>query len=274
VSDTLNQQVSLGFYTMFPEDDEAPAVQNDCQESEETDYTPIFLKRGHPKGFDVPHYVYPNTDLEYLIQFRNTGRDTVRQVVVRDTLPATVDPATLYPGAASHPYEFDLFGEGVVQFTLSNLVLLPGSGSASEGFIKFRVKQKANLPCQTQILNRAAVTFDFNRPQRTNTVLYTAGCPLDSPYVTVHIDNIAWPDAQLKTYPNPFRESVVFDIQNVEARQFLLELYDIQGRLVATSFFNQPVYRLQRNQIPAGLIFYRLVADGKPVATGKLVAEN
>jgi uncharacterized repeat protein (TIGR01451 family) len=272
LTDTSTISPSLGYYTMFPEDDEAAAIQHDCQESEETDYAPILLKRGHPKGFDVPNYVYPNTDLEYLIQFRNTGTDTVEQVVIRDTLPASLDPMTVYPGAASHPYEFEVFGSGIVQFTLSNLVLLPDNGSASEGFVKFRVKQKTNLPCRTEILNRAAVIFDFNQPQRTNGVRYTAGCPLDSPYVTVKVDEVAWPHAQLKTYPNPFRESVQFDIQNVTARQFALQLYDIQGRLLSTSYFNQPTYRLQRAQIPAGLIFYRLTADGKPVASGKLIA--
>jgi len=274
LTDTSTISPSLGYYTMFPEDDEAAAIQHDCQESEETDYTPILLKRGHPKGFDVPNYVYPNTDLEYLIQFRNTGTDTVEQVIVRDTLPASLDPSTVFPGAASHPYEFELFGSGIVQFTLSNLVLLPGNGSASEGFVKFRVKQKTNLPCRTEILNRAAVTFDFNQEQATNPVRYTAGCPLDSPYVTVKIDNIPWPNARLKAYPNPFRESVTFEIGNVAARQFALELYDIQGRLLSTSFFNQPIYRLHRHQIPTGLILYRLTADGKPVASGKLIATD
>lgn len=271
VGDTTTT-VSLGFYTMFPEDDEAPGIQRDCQESNKTDYAPVILKRGHPKGFDVPNYVYPNTDLEYLIQFRNTGTDTVEQVVVRDTLPVSLDPSTVYPGAASHPYDFDVLGNGVVQFTLSNLELLPGNGSASEGFVKFRVKARTDLPCKTDILNRAAVTFDFNKPQITNGVRYTAGCPLDSPYVTVYVDRVAWPHAQLKAYPNPFRESVVFEIQNVNAQQYSLELYDIQGRSISTSSFNQPVYRLHAHQIPTGIVFYRLTADGKPVASGKLIA--
>jgi len=268
-TDTTTNPISLGFYTMFPEDDADTFVETDCQESNETDYNPTFLKRGHPKGYNTAHYISPETDLDFLIQFRNTGTDTVKQVVIRDTLSPSLDPTTVYPGAASHAYDFEVYGNGIVQFTLPNINLLPG-GSASEGFVKFRVSQKPTLECETKILNSAAIYFDFNAPVITNETFHTV-CA-DSVFIIVSSKEIFWPNADVKVYPNPFADVATIEIKGVQARDYRLELYDAQGRLLSNSFFNQPTFRLFRHQLPAGVIFYRLTADGKPVASGKLTA--
>ncbi|MBK7939017.1 MAG: T9SS type A sorting domain-containing protein [Lewinellaceae bacterium] len=266
-TDTSTNPISLGYYTMFPEDDADAFVESDCQESYETDYNPTYLKRGHPKGYDVAHYVSPETDLDYLIQFRNTGTDTVHQIIIRDTLSPALDPATVHPGAASHAYDFEVYGQGIVQFTLPNVNLAPGS-SASEGFVKFRVSQKPNIECETKILNSAAIYFDFNAPVITNETYHT----ICVDYIVATI-NPEFPGADLQVYPNPFVESTTFEVTGVQAHTYGLHLYDAQGRLLSNSFFNLPTYRLYRHQLPAGVIFYRLTADGKPVASGKLIAQ-
>lgn len=267
-TDTTTNPISTGFYTMFPEDDADTFVETDCQESNETDYNPIFLKRGHPKGYDVAHYVSPETDLDYLIQFRNTGTSTVQQVIIRDTLSSALDPSTVYPGAASHAYDFEVYGNGIVQFTLPNVNLAPGS-SASEGFVKFRVSQKPNLEeCGTVIFNSAAIYFDFNAPVITNETFHTV-C---KDYLIVKTKEIHFPGADLKVYPNPMDDVTTFEVTGVQADVFGLQLYDAQGRLLNSSFFNLPTFRLFRQHpLPAGVIFYRLTADGKPVASGKLM---
>ena len=268
-TDTSTNPISLGFYTMFPEDDADAFVETDCQESNPADYNPTYLKRGHPKGYDVAHYVSPETDLDFLIQFRNDGNSTVKQVIIRDTLSAALDPTTVYPGSASHPYDFEVYGNGIVQFTLPNVNLAPGS-SASEGFVKFRVSQKPTLECETVILNSAAIYFDFNAPVITNQTYHTV-CA-DSVYLILDTDspNTDYPGADLKVYPNPTHDVVTFELRGVPAKAYGLQLYDTQGRLLNNSFFNQPTFRLFRHQLPDGLIFYRLTADGKPVATGKI----
>ncbi len=270
LSDTSTIEPSLGFYTMFPEDDLNPFVETDCQESYETDYNPVRLKRGHPKGYDAAHhYVSPETDLDYLIQFRNTGADTVRQVIIRDTLSAALDPATVYPGASSHPYLFEMYGNGIVQFTLENANLPPGGG-ASEGFVKLRVAQKPNVPCGTIIFNSAAIYFDFQAPTMSNTTFHKV-CEFDSFIVITKTREIYIPNAQVKTYPNPATDYVNFEITGVDAKHFTLQLYDIQGRLIANLFYDNPMFQLYRHQLPAGSFIYRLAADGKPLAAGKLI---
>ncbi len=260
---------STGFYTMFPEDEAEPFKAVDCQETYDTDFNPDNLKRGHPKGYDVAHYVTPQTDLEYLIQFQNSGTDTVHQVIIRDTLSPYLDPSTVHPGAASHPYDFDVYGPGIVQFTLPNLNLLPGSG-ANEGFVTFRVSQKAQVPCNTEILNSAAIYLDFNAPVLSNQTFHTV-CEFDT-FVIVKTKHIEFAGADVKVYPNPFDDSALFEISGVSAAGFTLELFDLQGIKVFNQSYNHSTFRLYRNNLPAGMFFYRLITNkGQPVASGKLL---
>ncbi len=270
ITDTSSNPISLGFYTMFPEDDAEPFKASDCQESEDTDYNPTFLKRGHPKGYNDHHYVSPQTDLDFLIRFVNTGTDTVQQVIIRDTLSAALDPATVHPGTASHPYQFDIYGGGIVQFTIPNAHLIPGS-SGGEGFVKFRVGQRDSLPCETTILNTAAVYFDLAAPIMTNETYHTV-CMPDS-FLIVKTIEILTPGANLRVFPNPFNESATFDLSGIVAHQYGLEVYDTQGRLIKQQFYTTPMFELYRSQIPSGVFFYRIVADGRPVAAGKLIAQ-
>ncbi|MGI9158315.1 MAG: DUF7619 domain-containing protein, partial [Saprospiraceae bacterium] len=270
VTDTTVGPISTGFYTMFPDDEADVFVAVDCQETYETEYNPIFLKRGHPKGYDVSNFISPQTDLEFLIRFVNSGTDTVQQVIVRDTLAAELDPGTVFPGAASHPYDFQVYGNGIVQFTIPNANLLPDGSSLSAGFVSFRVSQAPNLPCGAEVLNTAAVYFDFDAPAFTNETFHTV-CQRDS-FLVVDTKDILIPGATVKVYPNPFLESAQFEISGIQASSYRLEVYDIQGRLHFNQFFAHPTFRLFRHQIPSGAHFYRLVADGKPVASGKIIA--
>ncbi|MBK9336671.1 MAG: T9SS type A sorting domain-containing protein [Lewinellaceae bacterium] len=267
-SDT-SSTFTTGYYTMFPEDDQNPFRSSDCQENNHADFNPENLKRGHPKGYDVAHYVRPDTDLEFLIQFQNTGTDTVHQVIVRDTLSFSLDPATVRPGTASHPYDFEVYGPGIVQFTIPGINLLPDSG-ANEGFVKFRVSLQGGIPCETQIFNSAAIYFDFEAPVVTNQTFHTV-CAFDT-FVVVKTKHIDFEGADVKVYPNPFDDSAVFEISGAPASGYTLELYDMQGRKLFNQSYSHSTFRLHRQQLPAGMLLYRLTTDrGRPVASGKLL---
>ena len=270
VTDTTTAAVSTGFYTMFPEDDAEPFAAADCQETNETDFNPTFLKRGHPKGYKEPHLIQPDTDIDYLIRFVNTGSDTVSQVIVRDTLSPWLDPATVRPGTSSHPYTYTVYGEGIVQFRFSNVHILPHS--AGEGYVKFRVSQKTANPCDAVIRNAASIYFDENAPVVTNSTLHTV-CDSFLEPATVKTTDIQWPGASVRFYPNPFTENAFIDIKGVTAGEYRFELYDTYGRLVFNRSYSNSDIRLSRNQLPSGFLFYRLLADGRPVATGKILAQ-
>jgi hypothetical protein len=258
--------VSAGYFTMFPEDDAEPFQAADCQETYEVTFNPTFLKRGHPKGYKDQHYIRPNTDVDYLIRFVNDGIDTVQEVIIRDTLSPWLDPGSVVAGSASHSYTYSVYGAGIASFTMSNLQLAPGA----EGFVRFRVSQKPEVPCSSVIYNSALVQYDFNAPVLTNETYHTV-CDtfLES---VVQTKEIFIPGADLKVYPNPFVESTVFEVTGIQASTYQLELFDTKGRTIFNHLYNDASFRLHRFQITSGILFYRLVADGRPVASGILLA--
>jgi hypothetical protein len=125
------------------------------------------------------------------------------------------------------------------------------------------------VPCVSEILNTAAIGFDFNESILTNETFHTV---CDSFLeVSVQSKEIYFPGADLRVYPNPFVESTTFEVTGVSANSYLLEIVDAQGRLVFNRIHSNATFQLYRDQLPAGLLFYRLAADGKPIAAGKLL---
>lgn len=114
--------------------------------------------------------------LDYRIRFQNTGTDTAFTVVITDTLDNNVlYIPSIRDQLSSHPYTFDLSGEGIAKWTFSN-ILLPDSGAneaQSHGFVQFRIDLVPGLSVGTEIENYANIYFDFNPAIVTNTTLNT-----------------------------------------------------------------------------------------------------
>jgi len=155
---------STGFVTMFPQDDADVFRSIHARENGVSPAANLAL--AFPKGIDNQHFIKQNTDIEYLILFQNTGEDTASTVVIEDTLSHLLDLTTLRQGAASHPYTMSVSNGGVLQFTFENLQLPPASvnDSASIGYVKFRVSQVPDAPCDSLIVNRSGISFDFGQP--------------------------------------------------------------------------------------------------------------
>ncbi|MFN8349847.1 MAG: T9SS type A sorting domain-containing protein [Flavobacteriales bacterium] len=104
--------------------------------------------------------------IDYTIRFQNTGTDTAFNVIITDTLPPTLDPATIQWGPSSHTCTRELSGPGYLKFIFGN-ILLPDSNvneAASHGFVKFRVRPHLPMAPGTMIENFANIFFDFNPP--------------------------------------------------------------------------------------------------------------
>ncbi len=227
-------------------------------------------KQGFPLGWRAEHYLERGQEIDYMIRFQNTGTDTAFLVMIRDTLPATLDPATVRPGAASHPYTFDLSGAGVLKFTFGN-ILLPDSTTnepASHGFVRFRVAQQAGLPDGTRIENRAAIYFDFNEPVITNTYFHTIGYSLISsiaePFVPGALD--------VSVFPNPAGTQVHFKVnQPVDAPTLRFQLFNALGQTLRSETFGGASYRFERDGLAPGLYYFRLESTSGAAASGRLI---
>lgn len=263
-----NGTSSIGIINLFAQGDYEPYLSIDCQQNIGA-YDPND-KRGLPFGFYEEHFIEQNTDLEYQIRFQNTGTDTAFNVVVLDTLSAHLNWNSLQAGSSSHPYTFDRLSENVARFQFQD-ILLPDSTineAASHGFINFRIEQRADVALGSTIENRAAIYFDFNEAVLTNTTLHTVG--MDFLEVLSTTENHLYPAARLSVSPNPFKESVQIEIENVVVSSMDFELYDVLGKQVFQEQFEGNRFVFYRNKLPVGVYFFRLSHQGAYIGAGKL----
>ncbi len=256
-----------GLVTMFSLGTPNPFEAIDCQENIGS-YDPND-KQAFPKGYGAAHFIEANTDIEYRIRFQNTGTDTAFTVVVLDTLSPHLDATSIRPGASSHAYDFALLDGNVLRFQFDN-ILLPDSSTnepASNGFVKFRVSQKADNADGTLIENNAAIYFDFNEPIITNTTFHTIG----DHFVLVSTDETSV--GSLKVYPNPAVGTVFFELPEM-AQNNRFQLMDNLGKTVMTAEFSEKMFRFERKNLPAGVYFFQITTGNGGVFSGKVILKQ
>lgn len=165
-----NATISYGQINNNVMDDEMDNVEIHCLEIIDS-YDPND-KTVSPEGIGVNNYVKPNTKLDYLIRFQNTGTDTAYNVVVVDTLDSNLDFKSIEWGASSHDYKVSFSGKEkiVVSFMFKDIYLPDSTADElnSQGFIKFKINPIDAISNNTIISNSANIYFDYNSPVKTN----------------------------------------------------------------------------------------------------------
>ncbi len=263
-----NGGVSLGFVTQYPFNSPIPEVDIDCQENVGS-FDPND-KQAWPLGTGEDHRIRPGTKLDYMIRFQNTGTDTAFNVVIKDTLSPYLNIATVKAGASSHPFRFNTLDGNVLQFSFDNIAL-PDSNinePASHGFVKFSIEQMPDNPLGEEILNSAAIYFDFNEPVITNTVSRL----LSEEVVVVSVDEPTGIHSLPTTvFPNPFTTQTTIQVQGLQTQNAQLHLYHSNGKHLKTQTLENSETQLMAGDLSAGLYFFTITSDGQTVSRGKVV---
>lgn len=215
-------------------------------------------KMGYPEGRTNEHLIEKNTDIEYAIHFQNLTGDTAQTIVILDTLDhERLNINSIRETMCSLPYEMSLSDQGVMSIRILNAAL-PDS---ARGWVRFRISQQPDLPDGTIILNRAAVTIQFDTIQYSQTTLHRIGQTL--------FTGVMQPQAlsELRIWPQPaFDEIMVNGGEN--SIDFLL-LTDVVGRRFVRHPIQDNTFSVQ--QLPAG--WYSLQAWSKTaiIGIGKLL---
>ncbi len=263
--------LSLGFINQYSLGDGAPWVDIFCIESVNS-YDPND-KQGFPRGVGEEHFIDQNVDIEYMIRFQNTGTAPAFHVEIHDEIPVQwLDPTTIRPGASSHAYQFDIQGDGLLKFIFED-INLPDSNAnfeASQGYVKFRISQRKDVPLGTEIKNDAAIYFDFNAPIITNQTLHTVGKDfLELSNTKVVFD----PRMEVQVTPNPTRGNVQVLAKGLENTQYDLSfrLVSTLGQQVLSGNFDGNTFNFDASQLPQGVYGYEIRNNGQLAATGKLL---
>lgn len=259
---------SVGYVNQFPLNDVSPFFSIDCRENVGS-FDPN-EKLAFPKGALEPHYIRPNTDLEYIVRFQNTGTDLAYNVLIRDTLSSLLDITHIQPGASSHPYRMEITNERELLVFFDD-IMLPDSNTnepASHGFVKFRIPQLANNPLGSIIENRAAIYFDFNDPVITQTSFHTIG---ENFLEIVSTPTAPKFEVKIDIYPNPFSETVVFSIDGPLVKDADFLLYRANGQLLQQIAIENNQWELRDPNLPAGWYSYQIIQNNRSVGQGKLI---
>jgi uncharacterized repeat protein (TIGR01451 family) len=167
--------VSTGFVNQFANAIKQTNIAENCTTNRGA-YDPND-KAAIPTGIGTAHFIEQGKEIEYLVQFQNTGTDTAFKVVVKDTLAAHFNLSTFKLNASSHAATWQLNPKGVLVVTFNNINLVDSftNEKKSHGFFKYSIKLNDSTSTNTIVTNKAAIYFDFNAPIITNLISHTIG---------------------------------------------------------------------------------------------------
>ena len=127
-----------------------------------------------PKGCGPEGLVQRDQVLTYLVQFQNLGGGPAHLVVVNNVLDADLDLSTLEILGSSHPNFLERNGRELKWvFPDIELASVSLDEAASHGYVKFRVRPRADAPVGTMLTNSAEIIFDLNASITTITTTNT-----------------------------------------------------------------------------------------------------
>jgi len=195
--------------------------------------------------------------IDYVIRFQNTGTDTAFNIIVTDTLPIFLDPASISMVAASHPHVWSVEGQGTVKFIFP-MILLPDSNvnePSSHGLISFRIRPRSPLTAGTVIENIANIYFDFNPPVITEPSVLVAE-------FSTGVDEAR--DSALSVYPNPATASIAVVGEDLAS----VRIISLEGRVLHQERVEAAPHRMDVHFLAAGTYFMEcLHSNGQRAVT-------
>ncbi|MFT7451412.1 MAG: hypothetical protein ACI9VN_002136, partial [Patescibacteria group bacterium] len=225
-------------------------------------------KRGFPMGVGPTNDISPNSNMKYQIRFQNEGTYFANKVVIEDELPEELDISTFRLGTYSHPCVVEIEGR-VLRITYEdiNLPWADQDEPASHGFFNFYISQVEDLQNGTQILNDAAIYFDFNEAVITNNHLYTINDMLTSNNNITNVD--------FSVQPNPARTAIhIFKGQELGTEEVQVKLRNLNGQTLQNVIMTGTQLTLSLDDISNGMYYVELTkADGSRGVEKVIVAK-
>jgi uncharacterized repeat protein (TIGR01451 family) len=226
-------------------------------------------KMAYTNGVPLTNKITSDQDIEYLIRFQNTGTDTAFKVVIRDQLDKNLDWNSFEVLSSSHPYSFTMDDGGLLTFLFKD-ILLPDSSInvvASNGYIKYSIKQKDNIALGTVIHNEAAIYFDYNEPVWTNNV----SLQLVSPSKTKNYSQ----DILLTIMPNPFSTRASISLpKELEDQEKLIKIFDLHGKEIIQFKSMEKSIELINDHFTNGIYLVKVFAKNGRTGIAKFVVKK
>lgn len=221
-------------------------------------------RNGNPRdGGDILRNV--DRTVTYQIFFQNTGTAPADLVIVRDTLDAQLDLASIRNITASHDVNVAVEGDNdVLVFKFPN-ISLPDSThdyANSIGSVQYEIDLQPGLPLGAEVSKRAAIYFDFNSPVITNNNVLTV-------VESTRSNSPGKAERALAIFPNPADRYFGF----YSEKGGTVSIFDAWGALVATQNVTSGLQQIATADLPNGIYFVRLDVNGS-ARYGKTVVSH
>ena len=200
-------------------------------------------------------YISSGTQLQYTIDFENTGNDTAFNIYIMDTLSNNVDMTTLNiitGSAAMNVTPLSRNGYNIIRFDFPDINLLDSSHhNECHGMMVFDIKTKTGLKDGIKIFNHAGIYFDANPQVTTNTVENIIGIPTK----IASIANTVY----VKIYPNPANDELTIDADKDAFKS--CSITNSIGQEMMQQAITTAKTKLNIKALPAGLYYVTLKGD-------------
>jgi uncharacterized repeat protein (TIGR01451 family) len=226
-------------------------------------------KRVDPVGDITPTQVATGINLDYTINFQNTGTAEAFHVNVYDQLDTDLDLTTFEITGTSHPLTtWSMSASGLLHFGFAN-INLPDSNAnepASHGFISYRIKPLSTLNAGAEITNLAAIYFDNNEPVLTNEVKTTVVIPTGVYNPSNDISGLV--------FPNPTKGIFWFSGSSNLGTYKSYQILNVAGQLVmeAKTTSQSGLMQIDASELSSG-VYMLQVTGSNGVYNGNLIIE-
>jgi hypothetical protein len=266
--------IHLGYVNQFSNGYSSPFKAIDCQENVDTSGAyqlrpSLFVKKqAFPKGYSSRNYIYNNTAIDYHIRVENVS---LTNLVIRDTISPYLDISSFEAGASSHPYTWEIYDEGIVEFSFDSVKL--NTPVLDDVYIKYRFKQKPFLPQGTIIQSSTEVELSLGQIIRTNDVFHE----VQNNFVQMlSIDPVYYsnqPQLELSIQPHPVKDQARLILEGLDGseQELRLEIYNPLGQLVHTEELGQAQsWIFHRGNLSAGLYFFKINNGKELLSSGQM----
>jgi len=223
-------------------------------------------------NYFTPEQAQSGEELEYIIRFQNTGTYQATNIHVSDTLNSYLDYGTFRVISSSHPVNWNINGNAVVDFNFNNIYLPPSSQDelSSHGFVKYAIKCKQGVSLGNVITNTANIYFDFNPPIYTNTtttaIAYSTLLQINQDFKNEN------PSFSILVYPNPTSENLSINISGYNKNDLSLFIYSNSGEIIKYTTISNNLNSIDINRLSNG-IYYGMIlnSQNKKIANFKFV---
>ena len=210
-----------------------------------------FAKFGRTATHEVGHYL----GLHHTFDLTMVGCDTI--------CASTGDNVCDTP-----PCQYRWFVSSCMPQSTNSCTESPDLPDQVDNYMDYNIDSCANMFSQGQ-KSRIDITLNLYRSTLwSNSNLIEVGC---TGFVALHKNK---PPTHFKIYPNPISQHATLEFDNLTNENFILTLYNTQGRLVKSiSNINSSQVLINKADLVSGLYFFHLSTRGQVRFNGKLIIE-